>query len=125
MNPFHRSRLLAVILPMIVWAVYFAAVYALQGVGCSEGWNRTTLAGVNALTATAGALTLVTLAVIAWLGHSGWIGWRRGESSGTEGGRDTAQRQRAFSRVLTMLAALAFISTVLVGVPIVMVPPCL
>lgn len=124
MNPFHPSRLLGAILPMIVWAVYFAAVYALQGLGCTEGWNRTTLAGVNALTATTGALTAATLALIAWLGHRGRTA-RRSAGPTAAMGRDAVQRQRAFGLVRLLLAVLAFIATLLIGAPILMVPPCL
>ena len=114
-----RSRLLGVISPMIVWSLYFVAVYALQGLGCAQGWHRQSLAGLNALSAALGGLTLATLAVLAVLGRIGWTGWRRagtGGGSGAATGFDSTQRQRAVGLLMLLLALLAFIATVLIGV---------
>lgn len=54
--------------PMAVWAVHLVAVYSLQAVACTEGLDRLRLAGSEALAWWLVALTVVALAVLAWLG---------------------------------------------------------
>ncbi|MEX0900131.1 MAG: hypothetical protein WD081_05515 [Gammaproteobacteria bacterium] len=99
--------MLAAITPMITWAVYFVVVYAVQGLGCDQAWNRSLLLGTNALTLTLVVLTVAALALITWQGARAWP--RR---SGFQG------------RVAFALAVLAVLATAFTGIPIVMLEPC-
>lgn len=99
--------MLAAISPMIAWAAYFVAVYALQGLGCDRGWNQLSLAGSNALTLSLVALTAVALAGIAW---QVWHGWRT--------------RGRFTGRLLLALAVVAWLATLFSGIPVLMLEPC-
>ena len=100
-----------------VWFLYFLAVYALHSIGCARGWNALSVLGVNALTFALGSLTLAALALIAL---SGWGGYRALAPADGD-----AARSRRFAAVLTlMLASLATVATMLVGLPVVIAPPC-
>ena len=97
----------AAISPMIVWAVYFVTLYALQGLGCDQAWHRLLLGGTNSLTVVLAALTAVTLAVLAAQAATAW------------------PRRAAFEgRVLFALAVFAAIATAYAGIPVVMLEPC-
>ena len=99
--------MLAAIGPMITWAVYFAVVYAMQGVGCDQAWNRNLLLGTNALTLVLVALTIAALAAIAWQGARAW-----------------PHRANFHGRVALALAVFAVLATAFTGIPIVMLEPC-
>lgn len=99
--------MLAAILPMITWAVYFVVAYSAQGVGCDQAWNRTLLLGTNALTLALVALMVAALALIAWQGARAW-----------------PHRAGFHGRVTLVLAALALLATAFTGIPIVMLEPC-
>lgn len=108
---------------LVVWAVHFAAVYSLVGVGCNHGWHRVSLIGTNALTMLLAALTVPALVLIAWIGLRGWRSYR---SAGRRGDlrREDAGRWRFLGLVTLTLALLAFVSTIMTALPIVMLPPC-
>src|SRR5690606_3020695 len=89
---------------LVVWALHFAASYALVGIGCDAGWQRLAFAGVNALTAVLIALTLPALALIAWIGWRGWRAYRRTNGTGQSEG---AARGRFLALVTLAVAALA------------------
>lgn len=117
-----HDKLTGVISAMVVWAVYFAAVYALAGVGCEAGWHRRRLVPFdNLLTASMVGLTAVALLSIAWCGWRGWCGWRRGDDIERTEAR---QRARFMGLVMFVLACLAATGTVLVAIPIFMLLPC-
>lgn len=121
MGPIRSDRLLGAISGMVVWAAYFLVVYVAQAIGCDLGWGRVPVAGTNALTVTLAAVTLLSLALIAWTAWIGWTGVRAARRTESE-----ADYRRRFL-ALTMLAVsvLAFIATAMVGLPILMLHPCL
>ena len=117
-----HDRLTGVISGMVVWAVYFAAVYALTGIGCEAGWHRRRLVPFdNLLTASMAALTVVALLAIAWCGWRGWCGW---QGSDDVARTEARQRVRFMGMVMFVLACLAAMGTVLVAIPIFMLAPC-
>jgi hypothetical protein len=107
---------------LIVWAVHFAAVYSLVGVGCEQQWHRIPLMGTNRLTLLLIAVTLPALALIAWIGRRGWLSHRNAARGGAA--REDSERWRFLSRVTLAIAVLAFLSTLMTSVPIMMLPPC-
>lgn len=119
----RNDRVLGAIGSMVVWVVYFVAVYSLQGLGCVEGWHEVSIGPVNQLTVVMVLLTLVALALIAWNGWRGWQGWRAGATA-TRQASEFPERRRFLGALMLWLAALSLVATVFVAVPIIMLPPC-
>jgi len=117
-----EGTVLAAISPMIAWAIYFVAIYALQGLGCTAGWDALSLAGSNILTLSLAALSLVTLGVIIVMGYRGLK--QRGAAASGLAGRDVAQRARFLGLVRVVLAAVAFIATLMNAAPLLVLAPC-
>lgn len=117
------SRLPMVISSMIIWAVWFVAVYALTGVGCRAGWQRHALPAGNLLSLVLVACTLLALALIASAGVAGYRAWRAARE-GNVRGQEAAQRQRFMGLAMLMLAVISAIGTVLGVVPVLMLDPC-
>lgn len=95
-------------LGLTVWSVYFVAVYAGAAVACAAGVSpRTTAAGLLVLT----GLTALGL---------GWAAWRCAAA-----GRQAPDRTGRFvARTAAVLHATAAGSTLVVGLPILVVPAC-
>lgn len=106
----------------IVWAVHFGIVYSLVGVGCDHDWHRMPLMGSNALTVLLTAITLPALGLIAWIGSGAWRSHRKASRGGAA--REDSVRWRFLSLITLAIAVLAFVSTVMTAVPIMMLPPC-
>ena len=123
MNSKGGGTVFAAISPMIAWAVYFAAVYALQGLGCTAQWDAVSLAGSNVLTLMLALLSLLALGVIALLGGRG-LQTRRAGVSGPASGHDVAQRARFLGLVRVVLAAVAFVATLMNAAPLLFLAPC-
>lgn len=113
--------LLGSVSSLILWAVHFVAVYSLVGVGCEEGWQRTPVLGTNGLTLLLVSITLPALSLIAWIG---WVGWQSHRQASRGGGSEDRGRWRFLGLITLALAVLAFISTIMTAVPIMMLPPC-
>jgi hypothetical protein len=115
--------LLGAISAMIVWAVWFALAYGLVGLGCEDGWPQHRLLGTDLLSAAIAASTLVALVLMGWSGWRGWRGWRVGDA-GTDGGHEQAQRRRFLGRMMLVLAAIAIVGTLMIGLPLLLLDPC-
>jgi hypothetical protein len=116
-------RLIGVVSGMIVWAIWFAGVYALAGVGCSEGWNRRAAPGGNLLSLLMLLSAVLALALIAVCARSGYVGWRRGAEA-PEPGRESQQRERFTGMLMFVISMLAALGTLLTSIPILMLDPC-
>jgi hypothetical protein len=102
---------------LILFSSAFVLLYAAIGVGCELGWDTRPLGGTNLLTALLG---LVWVAHIVALGALQWYAaglWRRAD--GPE--KATA---RLLAAMTCLLAAAGLVSTVFVGFPILVLPPC-
>ena len=124
MNRRATPRLMGVVSGMIVWAVWFVAVYALTGLGCRAGWNHTGGAGTNLLTLVLVASALIALVLIGWCAHRGHAMWRQAHDGGGPRGQDAAQRQRFIGMATAVLAGIAAIGTILTAIPMLMLDPC-
>ena len=109
---------LAPVAALSAWVLYFVAAYALHSIGCVRGWTSPRVLGVDALTFALAALTVVTVAVIA---VAGWWGYRTRRVA--DGAAD-AQRAQFAAALALMVAGLAIVSTVWVGLPMMFSPPC-
>jgi uncharacterized membrane protein len=120
--PSHR-RLIGVISAMIVWALWFVAVYSLTGIGCAAGWNTQPTPVGNVLSLAMLISAAVALVLIAWCARCGYVGWRRGDDA--QGiGEEARQRMHFMGLVMLVLSVIAAIGTVLTAIPIVMLDPC-
>lgn len=110
------------LLPAVIWALYFAVVYSVQGAGCADAVQPPGPEGFGPLRAVLTILTLVALAAIAGTGLWSWLTWRRV--------RPAAEREVAFERSTflargTLLhAGLFFVATFWTGLPILLFDPC-
>lgn len=109
--------------PMTVWAVHLVAVYSLQAVACTEGLDRLRLAGSEALAWWLVALTVVALAVLAWLGLRAWRGWHAARLDADMPPRIASRRRfaAAVTGALCVLSATAIVYTTL---PVLLLPGC-
>lgn len=113
-------RLTGIAAPLAVWALHFVLVYAMQGLACAQGWQRTPWAGREAVFWWLLLATLAAAVAIAWLGLRGWRGWRvqcRAQDDG-------ARRRRFATRLAMATAAIALLAVAFTATPIFLLPPC-
>lgn len=110
------------ILPAVIWALYFAIVYSVQGAGCAAAVETPGPEGFGPLRAILLALTLIAAAAIAGSGLWSWHTWRRVRGLSERG---TAFQRAAFLANGALLSAgLFLVATLWVGLPIVFFDPC-
>jgi hypothetical protein len=110
-------RLLVATGGLIVWSSAFVVLYAALSLGCEAGLQERPVAGTNALTLVLGGLWVIHLAVVGALQWYGVSLWRRGAGAGEGAGR--------FLAAATCLIALTgLVSTVVIGLPVLVLPPC-
>lgn len=118
--------LVAVAMPMVVWALHFVVLYSLVGLGCERAVMLQRFATLPLLTWVLVLVTCAALALIAWLG---WRAWRRWHALGAHPPaagpvRPAPPRERFMRLATALLALLAFIAVVFTATPILMLPPC-
>jgi LytS/YehU family sensor histidine kinase len=110
------SRLLLAISGLIIWMSAFVALYAGLSLGCAAGMHRLEMLGANALSILLAALFLGHLAALGGLQWYAWAIWRA---------RKDPTRSSGFLAVLTcLIAAASIVSMFFIGLPLLMVPPC-
>lgn len=117
-----HDSLIGMVASFIIWSLYFAAVYSFQAVACIRGLDDIRVVGVDVVTLVLAGLTALTLAVIAYLG---WRSLRLARLS-LLAQAETSDDTRADFMALTsaLLAALAFIATLWVALPLLLLPLC-
>jgi len=113
----------SIVLPPILWSLYFLAVYVAHALACAKGWP----AGVVDMSvALATVLTVAALAGLSWLYWSrfrplrGWDEAIRSKDPEVV----TKGRQRFMALAGLMQAGLAIVATLMVGMPTLLVPRC-
>jgi hypothetical protein len=110
------------ILPAAIWALYFAAVYAVQGAGCAVAFEAAGAAGFGPLWGILLALTLVAAAGIAATAVWSYLTWRRLRPAPD---RDVAYERSEFLSMGALLNALLFlVATIWIGLPVLLFDPC-
>lgn len=120
----NNRTLVGVIMSMIAWAVWFVVVYGLTGVGCDAGWHLQDTALGNRLSVAMVAVTLLTVAFQAWCAWRGWVGYRAGREGTAGPGLEADRRARFLGLVMLVVALIAIVSTLMIGLPILMLDPC-
>jgi hypothetical protein len=106
--------------PLTVWALHFVLVYAMQGLACAQDWQRTLLAGREAVFWWLLLATLAAAVAIACLGLRAWRSWRA-QRGALE---DVARRRRFAARLTLASAAMALLAVAFTATPIFLLPTC-
>lgn len=111
---FRASHPVQLVLGPIVWALWFVAIYAGLSVACSVAPPEASKGAVTWLNGALLVLTLLVTLVLA--GASVWC-WRASRQGST--------REVFFTRVSAAVYLLTAGSTLLIGAPVLVLPPCL
>lgn len=112
-------RLTGIAAPLAVWALHFVLVYAMQGLACAQGWQRTPWAGREAVFWWLLLATLAAAVAIVWLGLRAWR-VRRVECAQDDG----AHRRRFAAHLTLATSAIALLAVAFTATPIFLLPPC-
>ncbi len=126
LSPFHPMQLAW---GLLVWAAWFAIIYGGMSVGCNLGApdperGPTTLINL--------ALLIFTIAVGLWLLYSSWGCWKAMKQIKSAPPVSRSQGAVQYSNPKRFIASLGFgvnllagLSTLLVGLPVLLLAPCL
>lgn len=105
------------VLGLIVWSVWFVAIYGGLSVACSVAPPPEQSGALNWVN---GVIALVTALLLVWLSLQANRCWREARHSPAE-----PPRRRFMCMVSAGMYVVAAISTLVVGLPVVGLPPCL
>jgi len=128
-NPVARDNIVSITGGPVLWSLHFLVVYCVNAIACEKGWAGQTLWGWPVIPVVVVLVTVVALAALAALGV---IAWRRfvpvRDSRHLVHERDvdrsTPARQRFLALSAFLLVILSAVSTLMVAVPALWVPPC-
>jgi hypothetical protein len=108
------SGLLRAVAGWLVWALCFAVLYSLQGLGCHTDWTLPAVGPFSGL-----SLLLATV----WLLHAGTIAgleWRAARAAG----RSDDDRDRFLLKLTRIANWTSFAAVLWIGAPILFLSPC-
>lgn len=111
--PTHPLQL---VLGLIVWSVWFVAIYGGLSLGCALAPPDLALGPVTWLN---GLLALVSALVLAWLLRQALVCLRASRSAAT-----SSPRTRFLTTVSAGVYLVAAVSTLFIGLPVLGLPPC-
>ncbi|MCK0537377.1 hypothetical protein [Alcanivorax quisquiliarum] len=113
-SPYHPMQL---VFGLAIWAVWFVMIYAGLSIACEHlvEMEGGTLSWVNLVLM---AFTMLTCGLLLFLAHRTWRDAR-------PSWRDQSSAGRFIVRTAVMLNLVAALVTLAVGLPVVMLPPCL
>jgi hypothetical protein len=109
------SHPLQLTLGLIVWSVWFVALYGGLSVGCALAPPDAELGARTWLNGLLGVLTAVTF---AWLVRQAWACWRAARPT------KAGSPRRFLTTLGASLYAVAAVSTLVIGIPLLGLPPC-
>ncbi|WP_274423694.1 hypothetical protein [Chelativorans sp. YIM 93263] len=109
------------LLPPVVWAGFFVAIYSVQGAGCAA--IEAGYLGFGTLRLLLTALTVLTAAAILVVGIWSGLAFRRIRRENAEGD-DGAVQSRFLAEGAMLSAGLFFVATLWIGLPIAWTNPC-
>lgn len=110
---FALTHPLQLALGLIIWSGWFVLVYSLLSIGCEFALPDNSLNPFNWLNALLLVLTLLTTTL---LGFFAWRCWRAPVPSGN---------RQFIARVGAGIYLAAAVSTLAIGLPVLVLPPCL
>jgi hypothetical protein len=108
-HPLHLA------LGLIVWSAWFVALYGGLSVGCALAPPDAELGARTWLNGLLGTLTAITF---TWLLLQTWVCWRAARPS------MAGSRWRFVTTLSAGLYAVAAVSTLVIGIPLLGLPPC-
>jgi cytosine/uracil/thiamine/allantoin permease len=118
-SPHHPVQL---VLGLIIWSLFFVAVYSGLSVGCAfapPSPEQGALTWINA------SVLLLMLATMIYLLCNAYYCWRARLPSKSSDNQGQPQKVREFiARIAASEYLLAAVATLLVGLPSVYLPPC-
>jgi|TARA_R100000365_G_C2701106_1_gene39587 hypothetical protein len=114
------------ILPPIVWALFFVVIYALQGVACVGAEVGSAPEKASLLSLVLFAVALATIGIITTLGVWSFRSWRNaGRSPDIQDDDDEPTSLPGFlSLGCALSAGLFLVATLWIGLPILLMSPC-
>ena len=115
MRPAHPLQLVA---GLVVWSLWFITIYGGLTVACQIAPPAAEAGALNRINLMLGLLTLATLVFLLWNARRCWQASGRGDS-------EEARWQRFLATLGAGLHLVSAIATLFVGIPILLMPPCL
>jgi hypothetical protein len=119
----HPAQL---VIGLTLWFVWFSVLYGGLAVACAVAPPAVAQGALNGASIGMLALTVVTGAAL------GWMAWAVGRSAGRAGageaideGSEGSRPGPFIARVSAVLHGIAAVCTLVVGIPLVWLPPCL
>jgi hypothetical protein len=114
-----RRPSVGIVGPPVLCSVHFVFVYSFVSLACLWGWGGVTLLGVGVIEWVVALATILVAAVIAVLGLRAWR-----ETAAPVRDDAPVHRQRFSARLAALISGLFLVSTLLVGLPTLVLPPC-
>jgi hypothetical protein len=113
------SHPLHLVLGLTVWFAWFCLVYGGLSVACAVAPPAPEAGPLNGVNAGLLLLTVLTAVLLAWAARRCWRDAQRFPAGSPPG------RKRFVAGVSAALYVLAAVSTLVVGLPLLLLPPCL
>lgn len=117
---FNRNSLLSLISSPLVWGAHFGLCYLIVSLACADAYPDTPLLGIRPVDASIAALTLLSIALLAYIAavnHGKWQHSRRQAAA-------AAGIDRFFALCSMMLCALSAVALLWVALPTFVLPAC-
>lgn len=119
--PSVRQGSAVLVAPAVLWSVHFLFVYVFASLACLWGWQGVAVLGVGLVAAVVSLATALTVLLIALIGVRAWRAVSEAAIDPTDA---RFRRSRFIAQATAAQSALFAFSTVIVGVPTLMRPPC-
>ncbi len=118
----ERESLWRLTLAPSAWALHFAISYAASAIVCAKFADPAAFTGLRL---GLGALTIVALAIIAWLGLGAWRAWDfLGDFDDEHRLGEAEDRHRFLNHAAFLLVVVSFIGVIFVAMPLVYLGTC-
>lgn len=104
---------------LLIWAVHFAVLYAINALACARGFAGREVFGIGVVTFGIGAATLVAVAALGWI-------VARTRTSGMPYLPRSAGHQtgRFMNYMAVAIAGLSLVGVIWDAIPVLIIPPC-
>lgn len=120
-RPGYPATAMGLLTPPVLWACYFVLIYSLHGLVC-VGKLESTLISQQSLPVVVTLLSLATMAVHAGVCIWAWKLWRRLDRCTDPS--EMQQRARFLASVSAANAGLFLVATLWIGLPSLILEPC-
>lgn len=115
----EQASLFRITLGPLIWAVHFCVCYGLVAVTCAKGWD------IGSVRLSLLLFSAVALGGIAWIGREAWRQWNPRQTGDFVNRRGRAEDRHHFlGHAAFLLAIIAFIGTVFVSLPLILIGGC-